>query len=305
MRHVTETHHHRNSLAFSLLVAVACLAGCSAAGSDGTALTPTDAIDETTDPVSGSLPVGTILRATTDLNLRKSPSTSSSVLDIIAGGDEVTVVKATPASGFYNVTYGSTTGWSSGKYLKVVQLGGSGGSGGSSGSSGAAGTGGGTDDGPIPGEPWSCNGSWGTTKVAGGDYYATSFGCWKDSNGTKHQDSGDNCIPACLDKARNAGLCSGMSGPQCEYAVNWYAADGGRFGCLARLQVTNPKNGRSAVVVALDYGPACWAENAVSHGIVDLSSRVTDYLFGSQMGYSDKAHIVVKEVSASTPLGPI
>jgi D-alanyl-D-alanine carboxypeptidase len=152
---------------------------------------------------------------------------------------------------------------------------------------------------------WSCGGTWGTTKAANGDYYTTAFGCWKDANGTSHQDAGDNCIPACLSQAKSSGLCAGMTGPQCEESVNWYAADAGRFGCLARLRVTNPANGKSVVVVALDYGPNCSIEKQVSHAAIDMSSPANQYLFGSDQGIVDKAKVHVVEVAASTPLGPV
>lgn len=174
--------------------------------------------------------------------------------------------------------------------------------GGSSTSSSSSASSGGGGNG---GSPWSCTGSYGTTKVDTGEYYATAFGCWVDGNGTVHQDSGDNCIPSCLAQAKSSGLCAGMSGPECEENTQWYAADGARFGCLARLKVTNPANGKAVVVVALDYGPSCTLENKVSHGIVDLSSPTNQYLFGSDQGYLDKALVQVDEVPAATPLGPM
>jgi hypothetical protein len=152
---------------------------------------------------------------------------------------------------------------------------------------------------------WSCSGSYGKTKLEDGDYYATSFGCWTDASSTVHTDPGDNCIPGCLSQAQSDGLCANMSGPECEESVNWYAADAGRFGCMARLRVENPANGKAVVVVALDYGPACWVEQSVSHGIVDLSGRVNQYLFGGDQGANDKTLVHVIEVDPSTPLGPI
>jgi hypothetical protein len=152
---------------------------------------------------------------------------------------------------------------------------------------------------------WSCSGTWGTTKAANGDYYATAFGCYVDANGNSHQDSGDNCIPACLSKAKSSGLCANMTGPECEENVNWYAADAGRFGCLARLRVTNPANGKSVVVVALDYGPNCSVEKQASKAAVDLSYPANQYLFGSAQGIVDKTKVHVVEVSADTPLGPV
>lgn len=152
---------------------------------------------------------------------------------------------------------------------------------------------------------WSCDGKWGTEKAQNGDYYATAFGCWKDAKGTMHKDPGDNCIPACLSRARSSGLCAGMTGPDCEAAVRWFAADAGRFGCLARLRVTNPANGKSAVVVALDQGPSCSIEKKVRHAAIDLSYPANEYLFGGEQGISDKATVHVVEVDPSTPLGPV
>jgi hypothetical protein len=141
--------------------------------------------------------------------------------------------------------------------------------------------------------------------MADGQYYGTAFGCWTDAQGGTHQDPGDNCIPSCLSQAKSSGLCAGMSGPVCEETVQWFAADAARFGCLARLKVTNPKNGKAVVVVALDYGPSCTVEKSVSHAVIDLSYPANQYLFGSAMGAVDKALVHVDEVDASTPLGPI
>jgi hypothetical protein len=152
---------------------------------------------------------------------------------------------------------------------------------------------------------WSCNGPYGTSKMANGDYYGTAFGCWTDGNGNPQSDPGDNCIPACLNAAQQGGLCAGQSGPDCERSVGWFAADAARFGCLARLRVTNPANGKAVVVVALDLGPSCKVEASVSHAAVDLSYPANDYLFGGAQGISDKAAVHVVEVDPATPLGPV
>lgn len=151
---------------------------------------------------------------------------------------------------------------------------------------------------------WSCTGSYGTKKVTDGDYYATNFGCYTEG-GVEHDDPYDNCIPACLSKAQQSGLCAGLSGPDCEKSVNWYAADAARFGCMARLRVENPKNGKKVVVVALDYGPACWVEKNAGGAVVDLSVPAVKYLFGEEKGWADKAEVHVVEVDAATPLGPV
>lgn len=153
---------------------------------------------------------------------------------------------------------------------------------------------------------WTCPGSYGTAKAQDGDYYLTGFGCWVDANNGVHTDPGDNCIPACLSKARSSGLCGANdTGPACEEKVDWFVADSGRFGCLARLRVENPQNQKKVIVAVLDAGPACSVESKVQKAVLDASGRVDDYLFGSQQGYSDKALVHVVEVDPSTPLGPV
>jgi hypothetical protein len=153
---------------------------------------------------------------------------------------------------------------------------------------------------------WSCPGSYGTTKARNGDYYVTAFGCWKDAQGASHGDGQDNCIPSCLAQAKSAGLClAGDTGKQCEERVTWYTADAARFGCLARLRVTNPANGKSVIAVALDFGPSCSAvESKVQKAVLDASGRVDRQLFGSDQGVLDRSLVHVVEVAASTPLGP-
>ncbi len=163
-------------------------------------------------------------------------------------------------------------------------------------------------DDPTPqpqGEPWSCDGTTGTTPVDTGEYVATSFGCSVLEDGTVINDPGDNCIPACLSQLKSSGVCSsGSSGPTCEKQINWYAADRDRFGCGTKLRVTEPSSGKSAIVMVIDAGPACWVEETVDMGVVDLSYRATEHLFGGQVGVSEKQMVKVEVVSADTPLGP-
>jgi len=131
---------------------------------------------------------------------------------------------------------------------------------------------------------WSCTGSYGTTPAQDGNYYLSEFGCWVDDAGV-HTDPDDNCIPSCLDQAVAAGLCdAGGSGADCEEGLDWYTADGARFGCLQRLRVTNPANGKSLIAIALDFGPSCAGESTVDHAVLDSSGQVNDYLFGGRAG---------------------
>lgn len=153
---------------------------------------------------------------------------------------------------------------------------------------------------------FSCPGSYGTVPVDDGNYYLTEFGCYVDANGTVHTDPDDNCIPSCLSQAIQAGLCpAGSQGPDCEEKIDWYTADGARFGCLARLRVTNPANGKAVIALALDFGPGCSGENKVNHAVLDASGMVDDYLFGGPEGSSDMATVHVVQVDDSYPLGPI
>ena len=152
---------------------------------------------------------------------------------------------------------------------------------------------------------WSCTGSYGTKKSTDGDHFITAFGCWKDASGVAHGDGQDNCIPSCFAQAKAAGLClPGDTGKNCEERVTWYTADAARFGCLARVRVTNPANGKSVVAVALDYGPSCSVESRQSKAVLDASGRVNRELFGTDHGVDDRALVHVVEVDKSTPLGP-
>jgi len=153
---------------------------------------------------------------------------------------------------------------------------------------------------------WSCSGSYGTTKAANGNYDITAFGCWVDAAGGVHTDPGDNCLPTCFSQAKAAGLClPGDSSAACEERITWFTADAARFGCLARLRITNPATGVSVVAVALDYGPSCSVEASVGKAVLDASGRVDRLLFGADQGASDRAAVHVVEVDPSTPLGPV
>ncbi len=71
--------------------------------------------------ITASYPVGSTLRVTaTALNLRTGPSTGYSVIVVMPNDVRVTLVTSAPRNGWYNIRYGSTTGWASGQYLAVV-----------------------------------------------------------------------------------------------------------------------------------------------------------------------------------------
>jgi uncharacterized protein YraI len=64
----------------------------------------------------GSLPVGSELTATGNVNLRSGPATTYAVLDVVPSGATVTVAQSAPDSGYYKINYAGKVGWSSGKY---------------------------------------------------------------------------------------------------------------------------------------------------------------------------------------------
>ncbi len=124
-------------------------AGCSverAADGDGesTELVGAEEDDGTdgrgAESVVGTVAVGQTLKTNAALNLRSSASTSAKILLVIPKGSKVTVVSATPKSGWYNIKFAGTTGWSFGVYLDPTSSSGgsSGGSGGSGGGSGGS-----------------------------------------------------------------------------------------------------------------------------------------------------------------------
>ncbi len=73
--------------------------------------------------LTGSVTVGATLKATSDVNLRSGPSTSSSILHVIPSGATVTVQSANPSDGFYQIKHNGTVGWSYGAYLTLVSSG--------------------------------------------------------------------------------------------------------------------------------------------------------------------------------------
>ncbi len=149
-----------------------------------------------------------------------------------------------------------------------------------------------------------------TKQAADGKYRMTAFGCSDAS-----RDRQDNCLPSCLPKARQSnGICEGMSGRQCEENTAYYTADAGRFGCLTRLRITNHKAKKSVVAAVLDHGPSCAVEaSSTGKPVLDASSPVNRYLFGSDKGKYDNAMVEVEVLDdllesaelAKIKLGPV
>jgi hypothetical protein len=152
---------------------------------------------------------------------------------------------------------------------------------------------------------WGCSGLTGTTKSPTGSYAVTAFGCWVDNSGNDRGDPGDNCVPSCLGTTGLPNLCDGLSGPECERSLNWFAADADRFGCGTKLRVTNPDTGAAAVLAVIDRGPSCRIEARIRGWVLDSSYPTNNYLFGGEQSATDHAMVAVVEVDPSTPLGPV
>ena len=154
--------------------------------------------------------------------------------------------------------------------------------------------------------PAVCDGAGGltTTIKAPNQLYATSwFGAYRGVDGSVQLDPADNGLFAC----GSMGYCAaGLSGPECQADIMWFAASADRFGCGARIRLTDCESGKSVVLAVLDRGPHCQdVEQACGAPVLDMSRPAMEYLFDGQLyGGFDHQKVLVEEVSASTPLGP-
>jgi uncharacterized protein YraI len=71
--------------------------------------------------ISGSYAVGTTVITNDALNLRSGPGTTYGILLTMPLGSKVTLQQSSPTNGFYNVKYGTSTGWASGTYLNTMR----------------------------------------------------------------------------------------------------------------------------------------------------------------------------------------
>ena len=108
-------HRLLNSVGWLAMVA---LVGCSAAAEDPDSVDLVEDTETTAEGVTGSIPVGTELKATGNVNLRSSASTSASIMHVIPAGSKVVVQAAAPSNGFYKIKHDGSVGWSYGKYYE-------------------------------------------------------------------------------------------------------------------------------------------------------------------------------------------
>ncbi len=106
------------SLTFVVAFASLGVFSCAAAPQDPDSDELTEDVGTQGEGVTGALAVGTELRATGNVNLRKSASTSAGILYTIPSGSKVTVESSTPQDGFYKIKHNGTVGWSFGQYYE-------------------------------------------------------------------------------------------------------------------------------------------------------------------------------------------
>lgn len=83
-----------------------------------------------------------------------------------------------------------------------------------------------------------------------------------------------------------------------------YIADSWRFGCGAKVKVTNPRTGRWCVAEVADIGPNICVERAARRAIIDASPVLSRELFGLRSaGWSDRVVVNATLVDRDTPLG--
>jgi hypothetical protein len=124
-----------------------------------------------------------------------------------------------------------------------------------------------------------------TGQIAGSDipsdgmYYLTTFGGGSDTQGM---------------------ACGGTAD-----GTWYYLADRDRFGCGAKVQITNLANGNSVVAQVADIGPNVCVEQAAGLPVIDASPMVSQHLFGnSSSGWEDHRSVLAQVVDPSTPTGP-
>ncbi len=118
----------------------------------------------------------------------------------------------------------------------------------------------------------------GRTIPSDNTYYITTFGGGSDAQPM-----------ACAGRADGRGL---------------YIADSWRFGCGARVKLTNPSNGRWCVTTVADVGPNICVERAARKPIIDASPAITRELYNiGSAGWSDRVVVRAERVANTTPLG--
>ncbi len=183
--------------------------GVGDVGDEGVSDGPLVAIDDGVQigTISQSLTANSKMKATANLNLRKGAGTSYAVVAVIPSGTVVTLLSATAKSGFLNVEFNGTPGWSSASYLTTVAS-----SGGSTG-----GTSGGTVN--LDGAP-SPDNAIARAKAAVGFSYYWGGGAYLAAGPTAStKGSCSGSCPSCTHSGKYGADCSGLVAKAWQYGT--------------------------------------------------------------------------------------
>lgn len=107
-----------SSLAIAAAFSASFVLGCAATGHDPDSEELSEDVGTQGEGVTGTVAVGTQLKATGNVNLRASATTSANVLHVVPEGSIVTVQSSSPSNGFYKVKHNGVIGWSYGQYYE-------------------------------------------------------------------------------------------------------------------------------------------------------------------------------------------
>lgn len=172
---------------------------------------PLTAVDDSEEAVSTSTQALTVngkMRATANLNLRKGAGTGFAVLAVIPSGSIVTLLSTTAKSGFLNIQFNGTSGWSSSTYLTEVASTGGGSTGGTSGGAVA-----------LDGAPSPDNAIARAKKAVGFSYY-WGGGAWLESGvSASTRGSCSGSCPSCSHSGKYGADCSGLVAKAWQYGT--------------------------------------------------------------------------------------
>lgn len=179
--------------------------GLGDVGDDAEPEGPLSAVDDSdpAGPINTMLTANTTMRTTANLNLRKGAGTSFAVLAVIPSGTVVTLLSATPKSGFLNIQFNGTAGWSSATYLTEVAS--------------SGGTSGGTVDLDGPASP---DNALARAKKAVGFSYYWGGGAWLEAGvSTSTRGSCSGSCPSCSHSGKYGADCSGLVAKAWQFGV--------------------------------------------------------------------------------------
>lgn len=175
-------------------------------GDDGDADALLEAVDDSEEigTVNTALTANGKMRTTANLNLRKGAGASFAVLAVIPSGTVVTLLSATPKSGFLNIQFNGTAGWSSASYLTEV-----------------ASSGGGTSGGSVDLDgPASPDNAIARARKAVGFSYYWGGGAWLESGvSASSRGSCSGSCPSCSHSGKYGADCSGLVAKAWQFGV--------------------------------------------------------------------------------------